>query len=600
MRLPTQLLLIAATTTAAPYADLTYDAMRSEVIALAREQPRFVRLFTGREAYGDLANVIGGRCSAKHACEHFVLVLTEFASLPPHQAGAGRSTEEGRREDPVELRRPTNTSSRAEVFLSGALHGDERVGPLATLATIKLIARASACYADKQSAENCPHLTPGERASFGQGPLAAKRLAWLAHLSKTRIVYALPATNPWGFANRKRTEVRIDTNRDFAIDTSPSACAQSATGRVVNELFRRHVFQVGITFHGGMEAIAYEWGAPTYNQVRRFHSHRKLMAPPKDLAPDDASQVSMSQAMVTMAGEGLGIRPYRKSRMNSIVYPVHGGMEDWAYAASWDPALAVKGGCSVKNYERSRTASYDDASNRCSMLLVETSNAKAGPPSLFGAEDKLFDMGPGHVTRNVRLALVAIDIVEPYVTWRDASVEGCVLRSSSTDLKFSVGGSAKVESSTIYWGCYDAYAKSVCSVEKLLARAHKTTNDETASPARWGHADAVDALGSDDKSVRRVAFDAAEARQKCGGDDIWVVAGVRVDGAWGRAPPGARPAGFPPQTHLARARTDAGWRKLGANGRFVIGRTEWFTDVLVVSPRQRRRRAGRRPRLFFG
>ena len=171
--------------------------------------------------------------------------------------------------------------------------------------------------------------------------------------------------------------------------------------------------------------------------------------------------------------------------MNSIVYPVHGGMEDWAYAASWDPALSVKGGCSVKGYGRERTASYDDASNRCSMLLVETSNAKAGPPSLFGAEDRLFDMGPGHVTRNIRLALVAIDIVEPYVMWRDATEEGCVHRASSTDLKFSVGGAARVESSTTYWGCYDAYAKSVCgSVEKLVARAHKTTNDETASPAR--------------------------------------------------------------------------------------------------------------------
>ena len=85
-------------------------------------------------------------------------------------------------------------------------------------------------------------------------------------------------------------------------------------------------------------------------------------------------------------------------------------------------------------------------------------------------------------------------------------------RASSTDLKFSVGGAARVESSTTYWGCYDAYAKSVCSVEKLLARAHKTTNDETASPARWGHADAADALGSDDKSVRHAAFDAASAR----------------------------------------------------------------------------------------
>ena len=36
---------------------------------------------------------------------------------------------------------------------------------------------------------------------------------------------------------------------------------------------------------------------------------------------------------------------YRYSRMNSIVYPVHGGMEDWAYAASWDTQLRVKQGC---------------------------------------------------------------------------------------------------------------------------------------------------------------------------------------------------------------------------------------------------------------
>ena len=112
MRLPTQLLLLAATTTAAPYADLTYDAMRSEIIALAREQPRFVRLFTGREAYGDLANVVGGRCSAKHACEHFVLVLTEFrrcrrtrpARAAPRTKVEGRIPyqRDGRRTRPLE------------------------------------------------------------------------------------------------------------------------------------------------------------------------------------------------------------------------------------------------------------------------------------------------------------------------------------------------------------------------------------------------------------------------------------------------------------------------------------------------------------------
>ena len=591
----TRLLLLAALvaqTYAAPYVDLTYDALRNEVLALAREQPRFVRLFTGKEAYGALANVEGGRCSSKHSCEHFVLVLTEFVSLPAHQADAGRAQAEGRREDPVAQRHLTNASSRAEVFLSGALHGDERVGPFATLATLKLVARASACVADGHAAPECPQFSEGERASVGAGPVAAARLAWLARLARTRITYALPATNPWGFANRRRTEVRVDTNRDFAVDTAPGACAQSATGRVVNELFRRHVFQVGVTFHGGMEAIAYEWGAPTYN-ARARRGGRKLRLAPRDLAPDDASQAALSRAMARAAGAGLGIREYRQSRMNSIVYPVHGGMEDWAYAASWDSALSVRGGCSAKNYDRARTSMYDDASNRCAMILVETSNDKAGPQRLFGAEDNLFGIGPGHVARNIRLALVAIDIVEPYAAWVDAAADGCVRRAPPGALKLRVGGAIRVEGHSLHWGCHDAYAKAVCGDRaKLMARG-RTMEDATASPARWGHGDAADALGLDDKSTRTVAFDLAEARRVCGGDDAWVLAGVRVDGAWGQAPPGSRPAGLPPQTHLARARTDPGWSKLGARGRAVVGRTEWFTEVLVVPLRRRRRR---RPR----
>jgi len=39
--------------------------------------------------------------------------------------------------------------------------------------------------------------------------------------------------------------------------------------------------QVAITFHGGMQAIAYEWGSPIY--PRAGH---------KDISPDDASQVA--------------------------------------------------------------------------------------------------------------------------------------------------------------------------------------------------------------------------------------------------------------------------------------------------------------------
>ena len=35
-------------------------------------------------------------------------------------------------------------------------------------------------------------------------------------------------------------------------------------------------------------------------------------------------------------------RNYPYGPMSSSVYPVHGGMEDWAYAASWDAARSVR------------------------------------------------------------------------------------------------------------------------------------------------------------------------------------------------------------------------------------------------------------------
>ena len=32
-------------------------------------------------------------------------------------------------------------------------------------------------------------------------------------------------------------------------------------------------------------------------------------------------------------------KAYRAKPINSIVYPVYGGMEDWAYAAGWDTGV---------------------------------------------------------------------------------------------------------------------------------------------------------------------------------------------------------------------------------------------------------------------
>eukprot|EP01138_Halocafeteria_seosinensis_P014408 gb/GECG01014709.1/.p1 GENE.gb/GECG01014709.1/~~gb/GECG01014709.1/.p1 ORF type:complete len:112 (+),score=5.31 gb/GECG01014709.1/:1-336(+) len=74
----------------------------------------------------------------------------------------------------------------------------------------------------------------------------------------------------------------------------------------------------GPSFHGGMQAIAYEWGAATHT---RYNSR----------SPDETSQSTISSAMSNFAGSLKGKR-YPVGRMNQLVYPVAGGMEDWGYS----------------------------------------------------------------------------------------------------------------------------------------------------------------------------------------------------------------------------------------------------------------------------
>lgn len=41
-----------------------------------------------------------------------------------------------------------------------------------------------------------------------------------------------------------------------------------AYDRAVNEVWREHAFQLALTFHGGMVAMAYEWGSPNHSHKR--------------------------------------------------------------------------------------------------------------------------------------------------------------------------------------------------------------------------------------------------------------------------------------------------------------------------------------------
>jgi hypothetical protein len=77
---------------------------------------------------------------------------------------------------------------RPEVFFSGALHGDERVGPQA----MTVLAETLADHASR------PDGNP-----------------WIKQLVKTRTVAIMRTTNSYGYDHNKRAELRVNPNRDF-------------------------------------------------------------------------------------------------------------------------------------------------------------------------------------------------------------------------------------------------------------------------------------------------------------------------------------------------------------------------------------------------
>ena len=133
-------------------------------------------------------------------------------------------------------------------LFSGCLHGNERVGPTTVVELARLLA---------------------ENYYYGENE-------WLKRLVKTRSIYIMPSANARGYYQNTREENGIDPNRDFPYDTPASECMKTTAARAVNELWREHLFQLAITFHGGMRAISYEWGSNNH-KGSSIETYRQMM-----------------------------------------------------------------------------------------------------------------------------------------------------------------------------------------------------------------------------------------------------------------------------------------------------------------------------------
>lgn len=90
----------------------------------------------------------------------------------------------------------TDTPDRPEVFFSGAVHGNEQVGPTAVVEFAKLLV---------------------ENYLEGSND-------WLRRLVDTRSIWIMPNANAKGFHDNVREENNIDPNRDFPYGQVPSKC----------------------------------------------------------------------------------------------------------------------------------------------------------------------------------------------------------------------------------------------------------------------------------------------------------------------------------------------------------------------------------------
>jgi Zinc carboxypeptidase len=387
---------------------LDYATIHSRLAVLAAAHPNLLHLDSAQARYGlpsvgECSELVSGAAVPK-PCLTWIATLTNRTSLPDDLA-------------------------RPQAIVSGEVHGNEIVGPHAVLAYIE---RVLASVAAPPGAD--PH-----------GP-------YLARMLNTRVVTLLPMTNAVGFHRRERGERQapspansIDPNRDFAFDQVSAQCMVTVAARAINELFRENLFRVLVTFHGGTNVIGYEWGDMQ-------HCADQVCQP----APDASGMAALARRMSDYAGPaGVFEGKYPTGTMGKLVYPVHGGMEDWAYGASWARQSVKCKPPTLGGYPEERTT-YTNATHRCVTYLVETSSEKAPAQESLGDDTDVLTagaVGDGHIPRNVRVIASVVDALEPYVAIvRTASTRAVGENATTTiGVTWRIGGAFNVDGTYLQW-----------------------------------------------------------------------------------------------------------------------------------------------------
>eukprot|EP00915_Cephaloidophora_sp_WS-2016_P005303 GHVH01007017.1.p1 GENE.GHVH01007017.1~~GHVH01007017.1.p1 ORF type:complete len:468 (+),score=57.07 GHVH01007017.1:69-1472(+) len=290
-----------------------------------------------------------------------------------------RTSETSQCISPILVISPDNSPT---TFISGSIHGDERVGPTVVAHIAEFLA-------------------------------SNKDNSYIQWLLSTRRLLLAPYANVYGYANDEREDFNgVDPNRDFSFDSKEKECFRTPTARVIAKLYELYDIDITVTFHGGMRALTYGWG----NFIYLDKSHRKAWRTPDTVAMSSIAnrmQKSSGKAIPSVipsvaAGDNTNNYFYPIGTISDVVYPLRGGMEDWTYAAGWQCQLGYD--CNVQKACHSTT----NALPRSLTYLVETDDLKNPPDHLYGQgmnyEDPARQL---HVARNAILAMVAFESSGP-------------------------------------------------------------------------------------------------------------------------------------------------------------------------------------------
>ncbi|KAL3924865.1 MAG: hypothetical protein SGILL_000788 [Bacillariaceae sp.] len=545
-----------------------------------------IQVTTAQEAYGFPAAGNSKDCpfyTKSDGCPNYFFTIQDYIA---HPAGSDSS------------------NNLPEVFWSGCLHGNERVGPTSVMEATSLLLEAAHCEAlprrdikvelNKQlkEAQTC------RQALRNKGVDDVHR-KWLARLVTTRRIVVAPTANALGYFRNQREENGIDPNRDFPYDLQDNTkCMQTIAGRTINEIYREHMFQLALTFHAGMEVVAYEWGAPSWLD---------------HLAPDDEAQQQIGGGYSRYGGGWAKSHPYDYGTMNDLVYYVRGGMEDWAYAASWTPDKVAP--CEPKQfggYPKDKTT-YNNSTLRVFNMLVETSDKKQ-PRKYLGTSLDVLEKdteGNGHVSRNVRLALLAAEMVEPYAaivavnqlalsddivpltkrqrkSCMDTKAVMVAKNAKIVDVEWTVGGSMTVDNTQLWYAKWDTVVGDVdCWTHLANTKKFKKAKNFKGIVNGTGYFSEAGCYPHprDSQTHReptigplfRATITLDDFKK---GDKIVVVASAEVDQSWKKQPKNIAPK-LPPQSHIVNARTNPGYHHQ-SNGKHIHGRISWYSVPLTI------------------